>query len=259
MAQSKNINMEPGTNGFEIWFSQGDIGVQRTLNLINGRTGGFYEVPTGATVKIVGTKPSGFGFNETVTFSGHTITVTATQEMTDEHGYIECEIRVTKDGMRLGGQNGHLGIERDPHPDSTTDGNAEEVISELTLIMEQIHEDVEKAEVLSEAEAWAVGQRDGVDVPSTDPTYHNNSKYYKEAAALSAASAGSDAQGAAGSASAAAGSASSATAAKTAAETAQGLAEAAAEAAASVFAVVGNVTFSVLENGQVRETWTEEE
>ena len=32
-----------------------------------------------------------------------------------------------------------------------------------------------------------------------------------------------------------------------------------AEAAASVFSVVGNVAFSVLANGQVRETWTKEE
>lgn len=31
-----------------------------------------------------------------------------------------------------------------------------------------------------DAEAWAVGQRDGVDVPSTDPAYHNNAKYYAE-------------------------------------------------------------------------------
>lgn len=34
-----------------------------------------------------------------------------------------------------------------------------------------------------DAEAWAVGQRDGVDVPSTDPTYHNNAKWYKDQAA----------------------------------------------------------------------------
>ena len=33
-----------------------------------------------------------------------------------------------------------------------------------------------------DAEAWAVGQRNGVDVPSTDPTYHNNAKYYKDQA-----------------------------------------------------------------------------
>ena len=31
-----------------------------------------------------------------------------------------------------------------------------------------------------DSEAWAVGQRDGVDVPSTDPTYHNNAKYWAE-------------------------------------------------------------------------------
>lgn len=30
------------------------------------------------------------------------------------------------------------------------------------------------------AEAWAVGQRDGQDVPATDPTYHKNAKYYAE-------------------------------------------------------------------------------
>ena len=33
-----------------------------------------------------------------------------------------------------------------------------------------------------DAEAWAVGQRGGVDVPSTDPAYHNNSKYWSEQA-----------------------------------------------------------------------------
>ena len=31
-----------------------------------------------------------------------------------------------------------------------------------------------------QAEAWAVGQRGGEDVPDTDPTYHNNAKYYSE-------------------------------------------------------------------------------
>lgn len=34
-----------------------------------------------------------------------------------------------------------------------------------------------------DAEAWAVGQRNGVDVAPTDETYHNNAKYYKEQAA----------------------------------------------------------------------------
>lgn len=34
------------------------------------------------------------------------------------------------------------------------------------------------------AEAWAVGKRGGVDVPSTDETYHNNSKYWAENASF---------------------------------------------------------------------------
>ena len=38
------------------------------------------------------------------------------------------------------------------------------------------------AQDASDAEAWAVGQRNGVDVPSTDPAYHNNAKYYKDQA-----------------------------------------------------------------------------
>lgn len=32
--------------------------------------------------------------------------------------------------------------------------------------------------IVTQAEAWAVGKRNGVDVESTDPTFHNNAKYY---------------------------------------------------------------------------------
>lgn len=38
------------------------------------------------------------------------------------------------------------------------------------------------------AEAWAVGQRNGVDVSETDKTYHNNAKYYAELTAADRAS-----------------------------------------------------------------------
>ena len=40
-----------------------------------------------------------------------------------------------------------------------------------------------------DAEAWAVGQRGGVDVGSSDATYHNNSKYYANVAETAAQSA----------------------------------------------------------------------
>ncbi|MBR2854414.1 MAG: hypothetical protein IKE81_08835 [Clostridia bacterium] len=75
-----------------------------------------------------------------------------------------------------------------------------------------------------DAEAWATGKKDGTDVPSTDPAYHNNAKYYRELAQ-------GDANAAAGSMAAAAASAQQAAGSVTAAETAQGAAEAAAQEA----------------------------
>lgn len=44
------------------------------------------------------------------------------------------------------------------------------------------------ATAAADSEAWAVGQKNGVDVPSSATQYHNNSKYYSEQAAASAAS-----------------------------------------------------------------------
>ena len=52
-----------------------------------------------------------------------------------------------------------------------------------------------------QSEAWAVGTIDGAPVESTDPQYHNNSKYYAEQAAGSAADASDYATAASGSAS----------------------------------------------------------
>ena len=43
---------------------------------------------------------------------------------------------------------------------------------------EQLVEDCE--EHAEDSEAWAVGQRNGQDVPSSDPTYQNNAKWYSE-------------------------------------------------------------------------------
>ena len=41
------------------------------------------------------------------------------------------------------------------------------------------------AQDAEDAEAWAVGQRNGVNVPPTDPAYQNNAKYYKDLAQAS--------------------------------------------------------------------------
>ena len=45
----------------------------------------------------------------------------------------------------------------------------------------------EAANQRRDSEAWAVGKKDGIDVPSSESQYHNNSKYWAEQAATSAA------------------------------------------------------------------------
>ena len=81
------------------------------------------------------------------------------------------------------------------------------------------------------AEAWADGQRGGVDVPDSDPAYHNNSKYYKEQASVSESNASSSASEAASHKNDAATSAATATTKATEASASADRAEAAAETA----------------------------
>lgn len=74
-------------------------------------------------------------------------------------------------------------------------------------------------DLAEDAEAWAVGKRDGQDVPSSDPTYHNNAKYYSSQANTYKNTANN---------------------AKTAAQTAQAAAEAAQAAAEAAAGSIGD-------------------
>ena len=236
MAQVKNINMTPDTILPYLKLSQYDVG--REISFVMKDGSDEYTVPSGATVKLEGTKPSGFGFTITCSVDGSTATAVTTEGMTDEWGTVVAELVVRQGDDRIGSSNVRFDIEKSPHPEGTTDGSAEQIIPALTLILQKIEEEMAKAEVLEESEAWAVGQRDGVDVGVDDPTYHNNSKYYKEQAELSKTAA-------AGSATAAETSKARAATSETNAESAATRAEAAAAAAAQVFTVAGDASFSV--------------
>jgi hypothetical protein len=64
---------------------------------------------------------------------------------------------------------------------SVTDAQAQVTLAQqqVTLATTQATNSANSAE---DSEAWAVGQRGGVDVPSSDETYQNNSKYWQERA-----------------------------------------------------------------------------
>lgn len=250
MPQTKTISIIPGqipTPNLNV--SQNDVGREVIFNIKDVE--GWFDL-TGCTAVLAGIKPSGLGFTVSGTISGHQITFVTTKQMTDEYGSIAAEVKISSGNNIIGSENIVLVVERDPHPENTTDGSIDEIIPEITILVERIEAAVEKAEVLQESEAWAVGTRDGVPVDEEDDTYHNNSKYYSEQAELSEAAARlykTDAYNSKESASNSATEANNkkvaAETAKAAAEAAQTAAEIAARNAQSVFAVVGNMTAAV--------------
>lgn len=129
MAQYKNIDIIPDSTVNRIYLSQGDIG--RTLIFYLFENALSWSVPASSTIKCQGTKPSGFGFSVSCTYSGNTVTCVTTEEMTDEFGQIEAELVITSsdESQVFGTSNFILDIEKNPHPVSTEDGGADTAIA----------------------------------------------------------------------------------------------------------------------------------
>lgn len=246
--ETRNVNITPGGTTPVIHVSQNDVGRSVTINVTDGD--GWYDL-TGSTVKLQGIKPSGLGYTVEGTVSGHSVTIVTTKQMTDEHGNIASELKVTKNNTVIGTANIILAVERDPHPDSTTDGSADELISELTILVERVEAAVAKEEVLHEAEAWAVGERDGVPVDEEDPTYHNNSKWYTDQAKSAKIDAANSEAAAAGHEAGALGYKNAAANAAGNAETSAEIAQNAAAAAAAVFTQAGEASYSIDEDNDL--------
>lgn len=158
--QSFNLNLAPGSFKQVFNASQYDVGRELEITIYDGST--LYEIPTGATVKLEGTKPSGLGFSVLCTFDGSEVTVTTTDTMTNEWGRVPVELSISKSGLLLGTANFIFEIEKSPHPEGTTDGDAQTIVPYLTELVERIEESNAKIEGLTvEAEALS---------PGADPT-----------------------------------------------------------------------------------------
>lgn len=128
---------------------------------------------TGATAKISGRKADGLGFEYPATISDGVVVADCTDQMTAVAGIVECAITLTNSEGQIQTARFDLNVKPAPLNDDT-------VISDSDFpLIEQAIEAEGKAE---EAEAWAVGTRDGDPVPVSDPTYENNAKYWAEQA-----------------------------------------------------------------------------
>ena len=163
MAEQILLNMVPGGIPGCFHVSQSDDGRQLTALLMENEQA--FIVPAGSTVKIVGKKPSGLGFQITGTFNGNVVSFVTETTMTNEPGTIPSEIRITDgSGTRIGSANVMLEVEKDPHPDNTTDGDAPELIDEITELVEAAQaaeKAAEDAQALAEAAQTAAEAAQG--------------------------------------------------------------------------------------------------
>lgn len=193
ITQSLNTNLIPGQVKPRVNVSQYDKS-SRTLSfsLYNGNQA--FNIANGMSAMIEGSKPDGHGFqyNANVTVGSNVVTATLTQQMAVVAGEVNCEIVILSGDERLATGNFIIDVEPAALNDSALPSD-----SELPMIIALATEQMENAE------AWAAGTKNGTAVTSSDPQYHNNSKYYSEQSASSASTAANKATEASNSASAA--------------------------------------------------------
>lgn len=123
MAAEFNVNILPFNQSGTFSCSQYDVGRTATITLLDEE--GEYTIPTGATVTINATKPSGFGFSEECDWDGSTVTIETTATMTEEAGKFPAELRITSGDTVLVSANFLFRVEESAHPDNVVDGDAE--------------------------------------------------------------------------------------------------------------------------------------
>lgn len=232
--QSINLNLIPGGVMPVIHLSQYDQDADGSLLFLIYNGAIPFDL-TGCTATIDGTKPDGTVFTYPCTVYPSYLTSATYHQMTTVAGEYQAEIRISKDTDIIGTLNFIISVE--PAGISTADLSNTDIPALIDKIQKaanqaenaadtavQASSEAETSKVASgenaeDSEAWARGTRGGVEVPSTDETYHNNSKHYSEQSATSASASSTSAKNAASSASAAATSASNAASSASASKT----------------------------------------
>ena len=197
MAQNLNLSITPGKPRPRVYLSQYDVG--RSIKFYLKEDGTDYSPGSGYTVKMEATKPSGLGFSVTGTLSDSTATFTSIATMTNEYGDFPAELKISNGTELIGTANFIMSIEKSPHPDGTTDGDAETVIPELTLLVRRAEtasqnaisasetataKASEASESASQAATSASGASDSASAASTSATNANASALKAEGYAV---------------------------------------------------------------------------
>lgn len=189
ITQSINLNLIPGQVLPRVNASQYDDN-SRTLNmyLYNGEQA--FLMASGYSAFVQGTKPdrTGFQYSATPSTGTNLVSLDITEQMCAVSGEVTCELVITDSDERIATVNFILYVEPAALADDTIISETEiPLIEEAAELAEHIQGYIDEINADADrAEGYAVGTHDGTPVPSTDPAYENNAKYYAEQAATSA-------------------------------------------------------------------------
>ena len=179
--QNFDLNMIPDSEPVIVHVDQYDEGTGKLVaTLYNGDS--VYS--TSGTAVIQGTKPDGHGFQYSATLSGSTVTANLTKQMTAAAGNVRTQFVITETGGRTGTFCFILAVQKSGLPaDTDMSTSAYQLVEQMIDTAEQSVIDAGQAAQQATinsyaAEAWAVGTRNGEQIPSTDPAYNNHARYW---------------------------------------------------------------------------------
>lgn len=118
ITQTYNIDLVPNGKPLIVNVSQYDK-LSRTLEFNIYSSGVLFEIPSGTSAVIQGTKLDGTGFSYNMTVSGSKVSMDIEQQMTVFDGDVHCEILLTKNAEQLGSANFILRVEKAAISDET--------------------------------------------------------------------------------------------------------------------------------------------
>lgn len=128
--QTVQLNLTPSGVPPVTHASQYDTGRKLVFEIYEGSA--TVSIPSSAVVTVQGTKPDNKSFSydsksqpEQVSFSGDTVTVTTTQQMTAIAGTTPCEIKIVDNGTSLGTLNFYLEVEKNTYPDDDLESHSD--------------------------------------------------------------------------------------------------------------------------------------
>ena len=189
----RKLKIDLADNRYQTFFAkQGDYGYPINIAVYNAGT--LLDL-TGGSASIRAVKPDGNGvqINATIGEDG-SVSFDVTEQLFAVPGVTRIDLALTVPGVLRATPTFYADVQEQPTgediPSTPEYQELEALISQGQALIDElggavaIEEALERSETAAgNAEAWAVGERGGVPVPATDPTYENNAKYYAAQAA----------------------------------------------------------------------------